>query len=205
MRISCRREIESSSSQKHILLWNSSFSSQRLQEKVSEGNLHPREQLVAMEAQVSSPLLLLLRLVFVAADWAHSLLPCLIWPLHLLPHRGQTSPGASLSVGPTLWDSPSAPTRCRVSGSRLGSPYLRRKTICQEDERCECVEEEAEGESSCGRTADQFSSRLLSLAGRPTQFCRRAALCFQLLLFHTLPRNIWSSAVKRLSLVHWDN
>lgn len=47
---------------KLILLRNSSFSfsSQRLQEKVVEGNLHPREQLVAMEAQVSSPLCCLL-------------------------------------------------------------------------------------------------------------------------------------------------
>lgn len=72
--------------------------------------------------------------VFFVGDWAHSLLLRLIWPLHLLPHRGKTSPGGSLSVGLTLWDSPSAPTRCRVSDSHLCSLYLTRKAICQEDE-----------------------------------------------------------------------
>lgn len=62
---------------------------QRLQEAVQEGNLEPREQMVALEAQVC-----------IAAPLHFPLLDSTlaVFTSALPPHRGRTSPAGSQSV-----------------------------------------------------------------------------------------------------------
>lgn len=94
---------------------------QRLQEKVMEGNLDPREQMVALKAQVSFAQFFF----FFCRSWLRAHMVCKLMsssviyapPPHLLPHRAKTFPRGSLSAGQTHLGLLSALTRWRVSDS----------------------------------------------------------------------------------------
>lgn len=78
---------------------------------MKEGNIDPKEQLVAMEAQVSS----LLSVSFFLADWQSTAITFSLICLH--PYRRETSPREYLSVGLMLCDLHFVLTKCRVSDS----------------------------------------------------------------------------------------